>query len=236
MIKLYGFGGSFGLIDPSPFVVKVDAYLRMSGLQHTLKGNAANLRKAPKGKLPYIDDEGSIVADSDFIIAYLKEKYGDVLDADLSAEQKAQALLMSKSLDENFYWCIVYSRWIREDSWPVVRDAFFGKMPFPLNKIIPVIARKGVKDAMQKHGMGRHSDEEIQKICRNTLQALSDLLGDKEWFFGDKPSSLDVSVFAFAGSLVLMELDNPFNQMAREFDNLVAFCTRVHETYYPEIM
>ncbi|MGV6853152.1 MAG: glutathione S-transferase family protein [bacterium] len=232
MIKLYGFGANFGLFDASPFVVKVDAFMRMAGIEHTFNGNVANLQKAPKGKLPYIDDDGTIVADSELIIDHLVNKYGDKLDSELTEQQKAIAYLIRKSLDENFYWTIVYSRWIDEQSWPDIREGFFGKMPFPLKVIVPIVARRGVQKAIHGHGIGRHDKAEIQQICEKTLDSLSKMLGDQEWFLSDKPSSLDASVYAFVGSLVLMDYDNPFNQMAKKYDNLVAFCERIQMKYY----
>lgn len=32
MIKLHSFGANFGVVDPSPFVVKVDLFLRVTNL------------------------------------------------------------------------------------------------------------------------------------------------------------------------------------------------------------
>ena len=62
---LYTFGPAFGLPDPSPFVTKVDVLLKLSGQPYATK--IGDVRAAPKGKLPYIVDDGEIVADSTFI-------------------------------------------------------------------------------------------------------------------------------------------------------------------------
>ena len=56
MITLFTFGPQFGLPDPSPFVMKAETLLKMSGLPYRTDGGG--FRKAPKGKLPYIDDNG----------------------------------------------------------------------------------------------------------------------------------------------------------------------------------
>ena len=63
MITLYGFGPAFGLPDPSPFVMKAELLLKMSGLAYRIDTSGFN--KAPKGKLPYIDDDGAKVPDFD---------------------------------------------------------------------------------------------------------------------------------------------------------------------------
>ena len=232
MIKLYGFGSSLGAIDPSPFVVKVDAFLRISGLPYQLIGNPGALRKAPKGKLPMIDDDGHIVADSYFIFEYLQEKYKLTIDDHLSNEQRGIAHLITKSLDENFYWCLVHSRWVREDTWPIVNKAIFAKMPWLLRMIVPGIARSGVKSTLKKHGIGRHSETELLQIFEHSLKSLQQILGDKPYFFGDKVSSFDATAYGFLSSFILVDLNNPFNAMARSYQPLVDFCHRFYQQYY----
>jgi len=232
MIKLFGFGAGFGLVDPSPFVLKVDAFMRMSGIDFSSSDDFNDFKKAPKGKLPYISDGQNVIADSFFILEHLKEKYPTSLDESLTEEQKAITHLITKSLDENFYWCIVYSRWIRDDTFPVIKEAFFGAMPFPLKHIVPFVARRGVRSAINKHGLGKHSDAEIMAIADSTLKNLSVLLGDKPYFFGDSPSTLDAVAFGFLAQVTIVQLDTPLNTIARKYNNLSEFCRRVDQKYY----
>ena len=232
MITLYNFGDFFDLPDPSPFCLKVHLYLKASGLEFTTESGTKYLRTAPKGKLPYIDDNGTIVADSNFIIDYLKSKYGDPLDSDLNAEQKAVARAFSKMLDENLYWCMVYSRWIDERQWPTIKKLFFGSLPFPLKLIVPGIARSGVKKSLFGHGIGRHSQEEILQIAKKDLTALSDYLGSKDYFLINKLTTLDVVAYAYLAELIIVPFDGELNKLARSFDNLVAFVERIKKQYY----
>jgi len=236
MIKLYSFGAGFGVADPSPFVLKIDAYLRMSGIAYETMANPANLRRAPKGKLPFIEDDGKIIADSFFITEHLQEQYDVKLDQWLSNEQKAVAHLITKSLDENFYWCMVYSRWMRDDTWPIIKQAFFGSLPFPLKQIVPAIARSGVKNALHKQGLGRHSDDEIKQILKYSLDSLSEVLGDKAYFLGDKPCALDAAAFAFLAEFILVTIDNSFNELARSYENLAQYCKRMQVEFYSDII
>lgn len=39
-------------------------------------------------------------------------------------------------------------------------------------------------------GIGKHSNEEIANIGRDDLRALSDILADKPYFFGAKPTAV----------------------------------------------
>ena len=51
--------------------MKLETYLRMAALPFELV-DSGDVIKAPEGKLPYIDDGGTIVADTSFVIDYLK--------------------------------------------------------------------------------------------------------------------------------------------------------------------
>jgi glutathione S-transferase len=96
MITLYTFGPAFGLPDPSPFVTKVEMLLKMTGLAY--RTDTTGFRQAPKGKLPYIDDDGEQVADSTFIRWHLENKYRIDFDKGLSADQRAVAWAFEKIL------------------------------------------------------------------------------------------------------------------------------------------
>lgn len=228
MIKLYGFGKSYGLADASPFVLKVDSFLRLAEIDFERVDQPTNLFKAPKAKLPFIEHDGARVADSYFILKYLEKEYGLSFDDHLNEEQKAYSCLMIKAIEEHLYFCLVYSRWVRDDTWPVLKKAFFAKMPPVLKSIAPGFARKGVIDSLKKQGIGRHSDAEIQQMAKEQLKSLSTLLGDKEYFWGETLSTLDIVAYANLVQFILADIDNPFNAAARSYDNLVAFCERMH--------
>ncbi len=233
MITLYSFGPFRGLADPSPFCLKVDCYMRAAGIEFRTLSGVDYIGKSPKHKLPYIEDDGKVIGDSSFIIEYLKEKYGDVLDKDLDNEQKAVAHAFMKMLDENLYWCMVHSRWTGE-GWPQIKQDFFGKMPFPLKIIIPGIAQKRVRKSLYQQGLGRHSEQEILNIARKDITALSDYLGTKDYFLINRPGSLDISAFAFLAELMVPDINCELNKLALSFDNLVSFVDRIKTQFYPE--
>ncbi|MBN9116148.1 MAG: glutathione S-transferase N-terminal domain-containing protein, partial [Pandoraea sp.] len=96
MLTLYTFGPSFGLPDASPFVVKAEMLLKLAGLPY--RTDRSGFRHAPKGKLPYIDDEGEIVADSTLIRLHIERKYGFDFDAGLTPERRGAAWMFEKAL------------------------------------------------------------------------------------------------------------------------------------------
>lgn len=128
MIKLYQFTPAWGLPNPSPFCMKVETYLRMAALRYEVVHGALPF-KAPKKKLPYIEDGTQIVADSGIILDYLKQTYGDKLGENLSAAETAVAHALRRLFEESLYWVALYSRWIEESIWLETRQLFFGAMP-----------------------------------------------------------------------------------------------------------
>ncbi len=231
MITLHGFGENLGVKDPSPMVLKVDAYMRMAGINFSTNNHPNNLQKAPKGKLPFIVDDGKTIADSQFIIEYLKANHAD-LDEHLSKAEKAQAYLQTKSLDENLYFCLVYSRWMCDDTWQIVKKAFFGKLPPVVRSLVPKLVRKKLARNLQGQGIGKHSHEEILHITQQSFVALSDLLSDKDYFFGQEPSSFDASAYGMLASYIESDIDDEFTQLAKTYTNLVEYCKRIKNRFY----
>jgi glutathione S-transferase len=232
MIKLYQFQPVFGLPNASPFCMKVENYLRMAGLPYEIAPNASHF-KAPKGKLPYIEDGGKAIADSSFIIEYLKSTYGDTLDAKLTPLENAQAVALKRMMEENLYWALVYSRWVEPQGWAVTKAEFFKPVPALLRGPIAALARRGITKQMWGHGMGRHGAEEVYHIGKTDITALADFLSDKPYFMGDSPTSLDATAYAFLANIILVPLDSMLKQHALQYPQLERYCQRMRARYYP---
>jgi len=232
MIKLYGFGKHMGVIDPSPFVLKVDAFLRMAGLPYEMVIRADNLKHAPKKKLPYVEYDGNKVADSYFILRELTQRYGVTLDDHLSEEQASQFELMSRAIDESLYWSLVYSRWVLDEPWAVVKETFFGPLPAPVRWLVPNMVRKDVIKTLYRQGTGRHSKDEILLMADRVFSSLSVLLAENSYFSGERVCSFDATAYGMLAEFISCDLDNEFNQLAKKYENLVLFCQRVEKELY----
>ena len=75
--------------------------------------NTKGFLRAPKGKLPFIDDNGTIVADSTLIRLHLEQKHGIDFDRGLSARDRGIAWATEKMLEDHLYWVLVYWRWMK---------------------------------------------------------------------------------------------------------------------------
>jgi glutathione S-transferase len=189
--------------------------------------------KAPKGKMPYIVDQGKKLGDSNLIIEYLNETYGDRTDSHLSPSDRGISLAMRRMIDENLYWCLVYSRWIDEPNWKMTRSAYFDNLPPVLKQLLPNVLRKNVRKSLEGHGMGKHTAEEVYAIGNRDLIALSGFLSDKQFFFGNEPTLLDAAAYAMVFNLLKVPMVSPIATQAKQLDNLVAFCDRMTARFYP---
>lgn len=232
MIKLFQFAPAFGLPNASPFCMKLETWLRMAGLPHELV-NSGDVFKAPKRKLPYIDDGGTVVADTSFIVEYLKGRYGDPLDAALSPYERALATAFQRLFEENLYWAVVHTRWADAAGWALTRAAFFGAMPAPMRWFVPALARRGLLAEMRGQGMGRHSVAEIHAIACRDVTAVADFLADKPFMLGAAPTSLDATAYAFLANLLWAPVDSPIRRHAQERPVLEAYCRRMQARYFP---
>jgi glutathione S-transferase len=233
MITLHTFGPAFGMPDPSPFVTKAEMLLKMAGLPY--RTNPGGMRGAPKGKLPYIEDEGEKIADSTFIRWHLERKYGHDFDRSLSAEQRAVAWAFEKMAEEQLYWAVVDLRWMDDANFARGPAMFFRRLPMLLRPIaIPLIRRK-VRNALYAHGMGRHSQGEIARLATRSIDAIADYLGEKPYVMGAEPTAADASLFPFAWSVLCPVFETPVRNAAERHDNLKRYVGRMTERYYPDL-
>ncbi len=233
MIKLYQFASDWRLPNLSPFCMKIETYLRMCRIPYEIV-ICNNPRKAPKGKLPYITDNEITVADSSLIIAYLKQKYGDILDHHLTPKEQGLALAIQRMLEESLYWVLVYSRWIDEPNWQKVKRTYFKSLSPLFRPIVAHLAHRTVKQQLYYHGMGRHRQEEIYQIGQQTIDAIAHILGEQHYLLGDTPSSIDAACYAFLANIIISPLANPVQQYAQAIPELVAYCQRMQQRFYPQ--
>ncbi len=190
------------------------------------------LRRPPRssnGKVPYVElSDGTIVADSHAIIASLTASRGVILDDALGADLRAQVALLTRMLEDHFYWVVVWDRWAVAEHWPLTRQAYFGTLPVPLRWLVPPIARRGVRAALRGQGFGRMPGEAILERARQDLAVLSQVLGEREAFLG-RASSVDATAYAFLSAALRPPFDGPLQHAVARHANLVAFCERMEQ-------
>jgi len=234
-ITLYKFGPQWGIADPSPYCVKLESYLRFAGIEYTAPNFKLSFFKmAPKGKFPFVKtEEGKVIGDSNLIIDDLIHNGAKNPDAVLSVEEKAISKSFHRLLDENFYWALLYSRWIDEPGWTIVSDMFFGDVPKLMRPLVEKKQQKKILSYLYGQGIGRHSHDEIMMIARQDIQALSDYLGDKNYFFGkDSLTFIDLCLHSYIINMVEAPIENDLKKIIMEKDNLISHARRIQSEIY----
>ena len=229
MITLYAFGPLWGLPDPSPFVIKTEVQLKMAGLPY--RRERGGPQTAPKGKLPYIVDDGETIGDSTFIRDHLERKYGLDLDAGLSPAQRAQAWTVERMLEDHLYWSIVHTRWGDDDNFAKGPSVFFEGAPDQVRQD----ARQRVIQNLHGQGFGRHDFKEVGELARRSFAALSAQLGDKPFLFGEVMSGVDATAFAMVAAALVPRFDSPMRKAAEQYPNLIGYRDWFMTRFYPEL-
>jgi glutathione S-transferase len=231
-ITLFAFGPGFGLPEVSPFCTKTEVQLKMAGLPY--RKEMAKPEDSPKGQLPYIDDNGERIADSHFIRAHIERKYGIDFDEGLDAAERAQAWAVERMLENHFNWASGYTRWIIPANFEIGPARFFDDVPEPMRAKVRDDVRGRVANRLFEVGMARHTPDEIAELGDRSLMALSALLGDKPYLMGERPSSVDATMFGMLAGILTPFFDSPLRRRAESYPNLVAYTARLMRQYYPE--
>jgi len=240
-IKLFQVPTAYGLAgSASPPCMKLETWLRLAGVPYEMGDWPSMTKPAPKGKVPYIEDDGALIGDSTLIIEHLKRSRQIDPDLGLTRVERAVGLAFRRMLKENVYWLIMHIRYHDDANWEQWKKGLVSMLvpkgaPDDAVRQGHMIAdgiRKNVHDQMHAHGIGRHTPEEVHQIGSADLMAVSDFLGDKSFFFGDKPTGADATVYAYVAQVIDLPFDSPSTKVARGQKNLVDYCGRMRARFF----
>jgi len=236
-IQLYQFGrawrqpNGWRLPNGSPFCLKLETYMKMAQIPYEIK-ITNDPRKGPHEKLPFIRYNGQTIADSERIINFLKEEFGDSLDGHLSDDQKAEMHALRRMMEHHLIGVTAYSRFHDPAGWTLMKKARLKGLPPILGPLIVRIMRKRVLTYLKFLGLTDFTRDEVYQRGKQDLETLSQCLGEKPYFMGDQPTSLDATAFGFLAGLLWDPMPTPLKQDIRSLKNLDEFCERIKQKYY----
>ena len=235
-IKLFVLGAGWGVPLPSaaPFPMKLATWMRMAKIPFEVVVEN-DPSKGPKGKSPWVELDGQLIGDSSIIIELLGERHGVSFDAHLTPQERALAVTVQRMLEEHYHQCFEHQLFFGKGGAERMQ-AYADTMPIPIRWLLPTVVGRALRKQLYARGMGRHSDEVVVAQGKADLDALSDLLGDKPYFLGDEPSSIDACVFGFLCVTVYVEGDNPLFRHGASRENLMRYTERMRARYFPETL
>ena len=232
MIQLYQFPPMFGLPNISPFCLKVETWLLMSGVAYE-SVYTGDTSLAPKAKLPFIRDGKTDIADSRLIPAYLKGRGETDPDTHLDSAQQAIAHAFTRMLDEQLLWTLIYTRFMIPEITETLKNSLLGALPEEQREAAfgPMKAR--VVLMLEHQGIARLSEQEVMQLAIEDLTAISQQLANQPFLLGQQPCSADASAFGFLANFIWGPLGGPLGEHARGMPTLVKYCERMLARYFP---
>jgi glutathione S-transferase len=233
MIKLTVYPAAFEEPTASPFCMKSMCMLQTAGVPFEII-ETGDPRKAPNGKLPFIESDGQQIPDSEQIRAFI-ETVADVdFDEGLSERERGISRAIIRMVEEHIYFAIVADRWGEDDNWEYVREAFFSDIPKILRGFVTGYIRKQALAQVKGQGMGLHTKEVRFDRVRRDLIAIREVLGDKPFLFGDKATAADFSAVPMLRAAIVTPVEKPLGRFIKQDKVLMTYVERFMDQYYPE--
>lgn len=228
--------GRYGkLNDISPYVVKLEAWLRMAGVEYESELGLPQefYPKSPLSSIPYLRLDGEILADSGLIISHLEQALGNPLaEAQLSPEDAAKGELIQVLCEERLFYIMVYGRW-RDDGGVGINDyvnrALTGEDRDATDK-----ANHEWVNTLLLHRIGRYDIDYVQNALRTCLDTLTLQLGGEPFLFGTTPSRYDAAMYGFLASFIYYPREYSHKAIAHEYPRLVAYCQHIDKLYFSD--
>lgn len=229
VVYLYQFPSCRTIVTVSPFALKVETWLRWQNIPYeSIRGVK---RWSKHQQIPFIELNGEQIADSNIIIQTLQKKF-DRKDEGLSKEEQSVSRAVSMMIENQTVMSYFYYRYV-EDA-----VKFIGTWQF-INPVFRFFAGRMFKKSFDKrakhHGIGKHEVSEIYDFGIQDFQAVSDLLGEKQYFFGDKMTTLDCYLFGHLCQVLYIPVEYPHKEyIHKNCGNLVEYTERIKKELWPD--
>jgi glutathione S-transferase len=184
----------------SPYVEKVARALALKGLDYELvtpRSPTEFRRWNPQtGKMPVLEVKGERLWDSTFILRRLEElEPTPPLVAADPVVAAAQRQLEDWS-DESLYWMLMALRWVPRNADASVRQ-LVDSMPVPgfAKPVARLLVARQIGNMPRVQGFGRLPAEILERELGLRLDDLVTLLGDRPFFYAERPSVADLGIF-----------------------------------------
>lgn len=225
------------LLNESAPCLAVQVYIHMCGLDVKVISKMNAEFMSPTRKLPLLKCGNLVISEPTAITSLLKQKgyaLGLNIDDGIQYDIKAYLELVNNVLVP----AELFVTWADDTTYKQSTCKRYGSpYGWPLNNILCWMKRNEVLRYLDAVGWkkGRKTmtslEDEVQRCC----SALSEKLGDKEYFFGQQPTELDALVFGHLFTILTTRLpDNRLAETVQKFDNLVAFCRNIDKNFFAQ--
>lgn len=237
--QLLVFDGDFSLPSIEPESIKSILYCTVTGVP--IEVNTFNSYKTAFNKVPPVLIHKNLrFKDYEQIVAYLKTVNFN-LDSELEPLERSECLAMTNLVQSKLKPVIEFNYWIEHrNSNELMNIWFMRSLPIPFNYYYTRHFRDRATDFMESLYPSETDTEivkeYIQRAAIDCLSSLSARLGNEDYFYGKKPTSLDVTMYAYIAPFLKIPFPlNEMNNVISMWPNLVNLVKRIDSTYFPEL-
>jgi len=228
--------GDWGLSSVDTRCLQVLAYAKFCGIPLKINPTCDPFR-TPNGRLPVLRHGGQR-HDSiqDMIELFRQKNYS--LEYNLSPKQCAEVMAYEHMLQDKLYPALQFIWWIDHGNFTeLIRPWYAKAVPFPLNFWYPGKYENAAQILMEsmfpKEDSKTAIENKVYSEAQKCLTLLSTRLGESEYFFGNRPTSLDAVVYSYLAPLLKAPLPNPALQNhLKACTNLVKFVSRISQRFF----
>jgi len=148
------------------------------------------------------------------------------LDCNLTAPQRAERDAYTSLIEGTLYNLMLYNWWGESENREVTKAIYKSMFIFPLNFISS--QRMSHKVLSRLNILGLESTEQVTKEAEKCYEALAVRLANNSFFFGDKPSSIDATLYGHLSCQLAADLPvSPLSSLIKRHHVLVNYCTHL---------
>jgi glutathione S-transferase len=215
-----------GVPNISPFCAKLETWLRLADIPYRVRPTV-NPARGPRGKVPWVELDGTALGDSDLIVDRLAALHPDLPEALRFCTAGQHPVV--RMLEEHLYWALVYFRWQDDAGFAALRGPVFGVLPRPIAPLAAWMVRRQVRKQLRQQGMGRFAPDEVLERARRDLEAAAQALGAGPFFAGPRPGRIDATAYGILTNIVDAVPPSPLTALAARYPRLAAYTARMRE-------
>jgi len=190
----------------SPFVEKVARALQLKRVPFTLvapRSPADFKRWNPQTrKMPAVEIGAQRLFDSTLILRRLDQLVPEPPFLDRDAAVAARQRFLEDWSDESLYWYAMALRWSDANTEATTTQVVGSiSVPAALRPVLKVILRRQIRGQARAQGLARLPLETIVDELGRRFDELLVWLGDRPYFFADRPSVADLALFGQLNAL-----------------------------------
>ena len=191
----------------SPYCAKLMLYLEYSKLPYITDTSLTTSRHFKTQKTPWITYKNEHIPDTNLIMEWIsKQKSLNNFNIDGHLDKLQLSILRAYKgmIEKELFFIAAWQRYCFEDNFknhvPILLTPIIGPQSWK-HYLFMLVMRGRIDKALWDQGVTRLSSEDICKKGDEIIDSCLTYMGDKKFMFGDKLTSLDLTIYGHIGAM-----------------------------------